>query len=101
MRGPDARLLQITPNSPRRTQPALSPGSVTEKDNLVLRLGLYGATLTPPMASTLGGLRNNSGVLVLALAGLGLAGQNATEPADVIHAVNGNPVDGVESLRRT
>jgi hypothetical protein len=23
------------------------------------------------------------------------------EPADVIHAVNGTPVDGVESLRRT
>ena len=101
MRGADARLLRITPDSPRKTQPALSAGSVTEKDNLVFRLGLYGATLTPPMASTLGGLRNNSGVLVLALAGLGLAGQNAMEPADVIHAVNGTPVDGVDSLRRT
>jgi S1-C subfamily serine protease len=53
------------------------------------------------MASTLGGLRNDSGVLVIALAGLGLAGQSAMEPADVIHAVNGSPVDGVESLRRT
>jgi serine protease Do len=101
IRGADARLLKITPDSPRKTQSALSPGSVTEKDNLVFRLGLYGATLTPPMASTLGGLRNNSGVLVIALAGLGLAGQNAMEPADVIHAVNGTPVDGVESLRRT
>ncbi len=101
MRGADARLLKITPDSPRKNQPALSPGSVTEKDNLVFRLGLYGATLTAPMASTLGGLRNNSGVLVIALAGLGLAGQNAMEPADVIHAVNGTPVDGVESLRRT
>jgi serine protease Do len=101
IRGADARLLKITPDTPRKTQPALSPGSVTEKDNLVFRLSLYGATLTPPMASTLGGLRNNSGVLVIALAGLGLAGQNAMEPADVIHAVNGTPVDGVESLRHT
>jgi serine protease Do len=100
MRGTDARLLKITPDSPRKNQPMLSPGSVTEKDNLVFRLGFYGATLTPPMASTLGGLRNNSGVLVIALAGLGLAGQNAMEPADVIHAVNGTRVDGVESLRR-
>jgi serine protease Do len=101
MRGADARLLRITPDSPRKTQPALSAGSVTEKDNLVFRLGMYGATLTPSLASTLGGLRNTSGVLVLALAGVGLAGQNALEPADVIHAVNGTPVDGVESLRRT
>ena len=28
-------------------------------------------------------------------------GQNALEPADVIHAVNGKPVDSVESLRST
>ncbi len=101
MRGADARLLKITPDSPRKTQPALSAGSVTEKDNLVFRLGMYGATLTPALASTLGGLRNGSGVLVLALAGVGVAGQNALEPADVIHAVNGAPVDGVETLRRT
>ena len=101
MRGADARLLKITPDRPRKTQPALSAGSVTEKDNLVFRLGMYGATLTPSLASTLGGLRNGSGVLVLALAGVGLAGQNSLEPADVIHAVNGAAVDGVESLRHT
>jgi len=32
---------------------------------------MYGATLTPAMASTLGGLRGGPGVLVLALAGVG------------------------------
>ncbi len=60
---------------------------------------MYGTKLTPTLASTLGGLRGDSGVLVLALAGAGLAEQNALEPADVIHAVNGKPVDSVESLR--
>jgi S1-C subfamily serine protease len=40
-------------------------------------------------------------VLVLALAGVGLRGQNAVEPGDVVHAVNGTAVDAVESLRST
>ena len=62
---------------------------MTEKDNLVFRLGLYGATLTPALASTVGGLRSDAGVLVLARAGTGLTGQNAIEPADVVRAVNG------------
>jgi len=101
MRGPDARLLRLTPEPAPKTPQALSAANVTEKDNLVFRLGMYGTGLTPQVASTLGGLRSDSGVLVLALAGAGLAEQNALEAADVIHAVNGRPVDSVESLRST
>ena len=99
MRGPDAKLLRLTPDPAPQTPSALSAASVTEKDNLVFRLGMYGTALTPPVASALGGLRGVSGVLVIALAGAGLPGQNALEVADVIHAVNGRPVDSVESLR--
>ncbi len=101
MRGPDAHLLRLAPDPAPKTPTALSAANVTEKDNLVFRLGMYGTSLTPPLASTLGGLRGGSGVLVLALAGAGLAEQSALEPADVIHAVNGKPVDSVESLRAT
>jgi serine protease Do len=101
MRGSDARLLRIMPGAARQNPPALSTGSVTAKDNLVFRLGMYGATLTPALASTLGGLRGGPGVLVLALAGVGLGGQNAIEPGDVVHAVNGTAVDAVEALRGT
>ena len=99
MRGPDARLLRITPGAPRRNPPALSAGNVTEKDNLVFRLGMYGATLTPALAATLGDQRGGPGVLVIALAGAGLAAHDAIEPGDIVHAVNGTPVDGVDSLR--
>jgi serine protease Do len=99
MRGSDARLLRITPGAPRQNPPALSAGNVTEKDNLVFRLGVYGATLTPALAATLGDLRGGPGVLVIALAGAGLAAQNAIEPGDVVHAIDGSPVDGVDSLR--
>ncbi|MCX6633050.1 MAG: trypsin-like peptidase domain-containing protein, partial [Candidatus Solibacter sp.] len=99
MRGPDVRLLRITPEGARKTPPAVSAGGVTEKDNLVFRLGIYGTTLTPALASTLGGLRGGPGVLVLALAGAGLAGQSALEPGDVVHSANGAAVDTVEALR--
>jgi serine protease Do len=99
MRGPDVRLQRITPVAARQSAPVLSAGNVTEKDNLVFRLGVFGATLTPALASTLGGLRGGPGVLVLALAAAGLAGQNVVEPGDVVHSVNGAPVDAVESLR--
>jgi serine protease Do len=100
MRGESARALRITPQPGRPATPATLAGNVTEKENLVLRLGMYGSTLTPALVSTLGGLRKEQGVLVLALAGLGLTGQNALEPGDVVHAVNGCAVDGVESLRQ-
>ena len=89
---PHARARAQNPKGPlrrerhREGQSGISPGHLRDQ-------------LTPPVASTLGGLRGDSGVLVLALAGAGLAEQNALEPADVIHAVNGKPVDSVESLR--
>jgi serine protease Do len=98
MRGENLRLLRITPVAARESAPVLGPG-VTEKDNLVFRLGLYGATLTPEIVSGLGGLREGRGVLVLGLAGTGLAGQNGIAPGDVVHEVNGQAVDGVEGLR--
>jgi S1-C subfamily serine protease len=46
-------------------------------------------------------VRSDAGVLVLARAGVGLAGQNAIEPADVVRAVNGTQVDTVDALRTT
>ena len=99
MRGSDGRMLRLTPEAARNSPQVLSAGSVTEKDNLVIRLGMYGATLTPAWASTMGGVRGGPGVVVLALAGLGLAGQDTIEPGDVVHTLNGTVVDTVEALR--
>jgi serine protease Do len=94
MRGEDLRLLQITPLAARESVPMLPP-SVTEKDNLVFRLGVYGAGVTPAVARTLGGLRTPEGVLVLAL-----AGQTVLAPGDIVHAVNGTPIASVDGLRK-
>ena len=99
LRRNNMRLLRITPEAPRAAAAVLSPGSVSEKENLVFRLGFYGATITPALASSLGSLRQAKGVLVLALAGSGLAGENGVEPGDIVHEVNGSVIDGVESLR--
>jgi hypothetical protein len=99
LRGADMRLLRLTPEA-ARTAPSLPPAeSVTEKDNLVFRLGMYGTALTPAMAQSMGGVRGGPGVLVLALAGLGLTGQSAIGPGDIVHTVNGTAVDTVEALR--
>ncbi len=100
MRGADLRLLRIIPDAPRQSMASLTPGSVNEKENLILRLGVYGGTVTPAVASAIGGLRGPQGVMVLARAGISLSGQTSLTQGDVIHAVNGSTVDSVESLRQ-
>jgi serine protease Do len=97
MRGADLRFLRITPVFTGKPQSALSAG-ITEKENLVFGLGIYATTLTPKLAATLGGSRAGPGALVLALTGMSTSGHGA-EPGDIIHAVNHNAVDSVESLR--
>ena len=90
--------LHITP-APAQNAPAASPSAnVTEKENLVSRLGIYGTTLTLPLASTLDFVRDSSGVLVIARSGQGL-GQNPLQPGDIVHAVNGSPIEGMSGLR--
>jgi len=100
LRGDQPRTLRITPAAPRSTPDALPSKNITEKDNLVFRLGMYGATLTPALASGLDLVRDSSGVLVIARAGQGLSGQNPFQPGDIIHAVNGAAVDGMVELRQ-
>ena len=66
---------------PRKALQRLSIPEYHRKDNLVFRLGLYGATLTPALASGLDLVRDSSGVLVIARAGQGLSGRNPLQPA--------------------
>ena len=100
LRGDEPRALRITPAAPRGAPAAFPSRNITEKDNLVFRLGMYGATLTPMVASALDLVRDPSGVLVIARAGQGLSGQNPLQPDDIIHAVNGAAVNGLEELRQ-
>jgi hypothetical protein len=99
MRGDEMRLLRITPGTPTQVQPMVPPSSISEKENLVQRLGMYGATLTQAMAGSMGGVRGGPGVLVVALTGTGVNGQNPLAPGDVVHRVNGTRVGSVDGLR--
>lgn len=99
-RGAEPRTLRITPAAPRGAPAPAPAANITEKDNLVFRLGMYGATLTAALAASLDFVRDPSGVLVIARGGQGLSGQSPLQPGDIIHAVNGAAVDGVENLRR-
>jgi len=93
MRGSGARLLRMTPGAPRRNAPALSAGDVTEKDNLVFRLGMYGATLTPALASTLAA--SAAARACSCSRCWSRAGRTERHRArDVVHAVNGTAVTG-------
>ncbi|HYW42900.1 MAG TPA: trypsin-like peptidase domain-containing protein [Bryobacteraceae bacterium] len=53
LRGDSPRALRITPAVPRSSPAALPSRDITDKDNLILRLSMYGATLTPTLASGL------------------------------------------------
>jgi serine protease Do len=73
---------------------------VTGPDNLISRLGVVGISLNGQLRQMLPDLRIPGGVVVAAKTPTaGLLGEGP-EPGDVIHSVNGQPVDDVASLRQ-
>jgi len=66
--------------------------------SLVSKLGIVGVEIDPKIATSLSGLRITSGVVVVANAA-DLNIHASLAPGDVIHAINGAPVETVEGLR--
>jgi len=73
--------------------------AVDPDTSLVQRLGVLAIDLNDQLRSALGGLRTPSGVLVVARAADLLGPETGLKTGDVIHSVNGVPVDSVDSLR--
>jgi len=73
---------------------------VSPEKNLIPRLGILAVDLTPEVSSLLPNLRIRSGVAVAVRSPDAAYGQLELLPGDVIHAVNGEPVTGLEQLRR-
>jgi len=71
------------------------------RDNLVSRLGILALDLNDDLRSTLGPLRNPSGVVVVARVADFLSSANGLETGDVIHSVNQISIDSLTSLRAT
>jgi len=67
--------------------------------SLVPRLGIFGVEITDKLAEKLTDLRIPSGVIVAALAANLLEVQTDLQPADVIHALNGQKIETLAALR--
>jgi serine protease Do len=77
------------------------PELANPRDNLVSRLGILALDLNDDLRSTLGPLRNPSGVVVVARVADFLSSANGLETGDVIHSVNQISIDSLTSLRAT
>ena len=67
--------------------------------DLIPRLGIIGATITPQAAELVSGLRISSGVLVTATVASRLAVDSGLQEGDVIHALNRTAIRSVDELR--
>ena len=73
-------------------------GTIDPDKNLVSKLGILGVEIEPAIANSLSGLRIPSGVIVVAKAADSKADVSLAT-GDVIHALNGAPVETLASLR--
>ncbi len=76
----------------------LSDLSDPSKD-LIPRLGIVGATITPEILELVGPLRISSGVLVTGTVANRLAVDSGLQEGDIIHAFNRAPIKNIEDLR--
>ncbi len=83
----------------RSDDPQRFADMVTGPDNLVPRLGIVGITMDHQLQQMLPDLRIPGGVVVAAKTSAAALLGEGPEPGDVIHSVNGQPVEDVASLR--
>jgi serine protease Do len=84
----------------RNDDPQRFADLVTGPDNIVNRLGIVGVSITKDLQQALGDLRINNGVLVAARTPSSTLLGSGPQPGDVIHSINGAPVDDVQQLKQ-
>jgi serine protease Do len=98
LRGKEKLNLTLPVFEPRHDRARLAELSVPQRD-VIPRLGIIGATITPEVAEQLGGLRILSGVIVTGTVVNRLAVDSGLLVGDVIHLLNRTPITSVDSLR--
>jgi len=98
MRGPQKLTLRVPVIEPAHDLSRLADLSDPKKD-LIPRLGIIGATITPDFAELLGGLRIPRGVIVTATVANRLTVDSGLQEGDVIHALNRTSIKTVDDLR--
>jgi serine protease Do len=84
----------------RADDPQRFADMVTGPDNLISRLGVVGITLNREIQQMLPDLRIRGGIVVAAKTPTAALLGDGPEPGDVIHSVNGQPVEDVAALRQ-
>jgi serine protease Do len=91
----EANVAVVEPHTdPQRLSEMAQPSK-----DIISSLGIVGITVTPEVASFLGGLRMPSGVAVAALVSSQLAVESGLAEGDVIHSLNHAPITTVDELR--
>jgi len=98
LRGKEKLNLDVPVFEPKQDRARLTELSVPERD-VIPRLGVVGATVTPEISELLGELRIPSGVVVTGTVVNRLAVDSGLLVGDVIHSLNRTPITSVDGLR--
>jgi len=98
LRGTEHKTLYIAALEMKDPMDAL-PDLANTRENLVSRLGILALTLDEKLRSMVGTLRIPTGVVVVGRVANFLTAATGLETGDVIHSVNGTPIDSLSSLR--
>ncbi len=98
LRGTEHKTLYIAALEMKDPMDAL-PDLANTRENLVSRLGILALTLDDKLRSIVGDLRIPTGVIVVGRVANFLSATTGLETGDVIHSLNGKPVDSLNSLR--
>jgi serine protease Do len=98
LRGKEKLNLDVPVFEPKEDRARLGELSVPQRD-VIPRLGIIGATITPEISELLGELRIPSGVIVTGTIVDRLAVDSGLLVGDVIHSLNRTPITSVDGLR--
>jgi serine protease Do len=98
LRGKQKLNLDVPVFEPKQDRARLAELSVPQRD-VIPRLGIVGATITPEISELLGELRIPSGVVVTGTIVNRLAVDSGLLVGDVIHSLNRTPIISVDGLR--
>jgi len=98
LRGSEVKTLEVPVVEHRDSMDKLMDAVNTEHA-LVARLGILAVTLDDQIRSVVSGLRIPSGVVVIARTAQAIGPETGLKSGDVIHSVNTQPVDSLDSLR--
>jgi len=98
LRGKERKIIEVPVIEHRDPMDKLMD-AVDPDTSLVRRLGVLAVDLDDQLRSVVGNLRIPSGVVVIARAADLLGVETGLKTGDVIHSVNGMPIDSLDSLR--